>query len=225
MARTVPTAESLSAIDINYLVPVLDPATNDPLAYTISSLVRAIFTITYESKLVGIQSGAQRNLAVQRCRPLSTRRSDRRSGGPAHTMLRTAVQVRDLLDGLLGTGWRTGGGTSGSGGISLDQAIDGVGAALAMLAQFTYDPAANTFTFALPPNSVTVAQAELGTEAQKRDWRGGMLAAHISAGNDLPTLDSVNVGDVRIIGGNPSAGLSFVDITDPTMVLTTRPPV
>lgn len=87
-----------------------------------------------------------------------------------HTVLRTAQQVINLLDGSLGTAWRTGG-SGGTGGITLEQATDAAGALLATLAQFTYNADTNTLAFALEPNSVTSAQAQADSAAHKRDWR------------------------------------------------------
>lgn len=86
----------------------------------------------------------------------------------AHTELRTAAQVRDLLATVLGPNWWQGAGGSG---ITLDQAIDGVGAALAMLPQVTYDAAANAFAFRLPNDSVLAEQIRAGDAAEKLGWR------------------------------------------------------
>ena len=135
----------------------------------------------------------------------------------AHVVLRTAVETRDLLATVLGANWWQ---ADGSAGITLDEALDGVGAALAMLQQFTYDAAANTFTFTLPDDFVTAAMVLAGTAAEKAAWRGEIGAAHIGAANDLPGLDDHNVGDVWIIAGNPTpGGNSFVDISNQAVVL------
>ena len=274
---------------------------------TVEALIRTFFTATRESKLDGIEAGAEVNLTGT---DLQTA-IDTATGGTvwrsAHTILRSAIQTRDLLDGLLGTGWRTGSGGSSAalppaqigsgvvsmtnnawtdfpitediernreyqfivqrgadadaivatptfygsqlldldphtaagfsgntesdqlglaigrieeggavsmsvgredartllvrcflngtyrakelwklpsrggdatGGITLDQAIDGVGAALSAIAEFTYDAAANTFTFALAPNSVTAAQMRANSAAHKAEIRTRIEAPH-----------------------------------------------
>lgn len=119
------------------------------------TILRTVFTNARQAKLDGIEAGAQVNLAGSALQTAIDNALGSTVWRSAHTVLRTAAQIRDLLDGLLGTGWRTSG--AGGGGISLDQAIDGVGAALAMLPEFSYDPGANTFTFSMPGNSVVSA--------------------------------------------------------------------
>lgn len=99
----------------------------------------------------------------------------------SHTALRTAQEVRDLLDGLLGTGWRTGGGGSSSGGgITLEQATDAAGALLATLGQFTYDASSNTLAFTIPDNSITAAQARATSAAHKNEWLTRIGAAALT---------------------------------------------
>ena len=193
MTRAIPTSDSTTAVDTSWLVPVFEPGDNpastDPQAQTIADLVRSMFTAAMEAKLDGIAAGAEVNLtgnALQSAIDTAVGSSIWRS---AHTVLRTAVQTRDLLDGLLGSGWRTGGG--GGGGISLDQAIDGVGAALAMLSEFTYDAAANTFTFSLAANSVTAAQARANSDAHKTEWRNRIGA--ISRGDTATEAEAGTV--------------------------------
>lgn len=61
-------------------------------------------------------------------------------------------------------------GTSG-GGITLDEAIDGVGAILAALDEFTYDAATNTLTFAILDNTILPAKARANSDAHKEEWR------------------------------------------------------
>ena len=140
----------------------------------------------------------------------------------AHTVLRTAVETRDLLTTLLGPNWWQGVGGSG---ITLEQALDGVGAALAMLPQFTYDAAANTFRFTLPDDFVTAAMVLAGTPAEQMAWRGEIGATKISSGNDLPPIATENLRDVHIIEGNPTPGaLSFRDISDVGTPLDTANP-
>ena len=140
----------------------------------------------------------------------------------AHVVLRTAIETRDLLATVLGANWWQAGGSTG---VTLDEAIDGVGAALAMLPQFTYDAAANTFTFTLPDDFVTAAMVLAGTPAEKAEHRRKTGAAHIGAANDLPGLDDHNVGDVWIIAGNPTpGGNAFVDIRDQATPLDTANP-
>ena len=176
MARAIPQTDSPAAVNADHLLVVFDPASDSPLAQSIRDIVRAVFTAALEAKLAGIAVGAQVNLtgaALQTAIDQATGSTHWRS---AHTVLRTAVQVRDLLDGLLGTAWRTGDG-SGTSGITLDQAIDGVGAALAMLGEFSYDAAANTFTFALADDSVESSKAKAATGAEKAAWRTKIGAA------------------------------------------------
>ena len=98
----------------------------------------------------------------------------------AHTALRTAQQVRDLLDGLLGTGWREGGGgtgTPGGSGITLEQATDAAGTLLATLSQFTYNASTNTLSFAISANSITAAQARATSAAHRNEWLVRLQAA------------------------------------------------
>ena len=122
----------------------------------------------------------------------------------AHTALRTAVQTRDLLDGLLGTGWRTGGGGTG---ISLDQALDGVGAALAMLPQFSYDAAANTFRFVQSPDNVARAEAARALAGLDGKANTADLPAAVSAavGAALPPFLTITPIPAGIAGGNNAA--------------------
>ena len=145
MTRDISRNDSAAAVDTDHLLVVLDPASDDPISQSISDVIRAIFSQDLQTKLEGINAGAEINLtgaALQNAIDAATGGTVWRS---AHAVLRTAVQVRDLLDGLLGTGWRDGG---GGGGISLDQAIDGMGAVLNAIDEFTYDANANTIAFA-----------------------------------------------------------------------------
>ena len=134
----------------------------------------------------------------------------------AHTVLRTAVQVRDLLATVLGANWWQSG--SSSSGITLDQALDGVGAMIAALGAFQYDAAANTLTFALrpddfPADSIGADKIIAATEAQQYGWRREIGAAHISVGITLPALATANEGDIEILSQDVAAGLSFRDIS------------
>ena len=140
----------------------------------------------------------------------------------AHTQLRNAIETRDLLATTLGANWWQG--LTGA-GITLEQAIDGFGAVLAMRPEFTYDAATNTVTFTLQNDFVTSAMILAGTAAEKVGWRGKIEAAHIGAANDLPPLDNHNIGDVWIIAGNPTpGGNAFVDIRDQATPLDTANP-
>ena len=153
----------------------------------VTTIVRTIFTVAQETKLAGIATGAEVNLtgaALQSAIDSATGGTVWRS---AHTVLRTAIEVRDLLDGLLGTGWRTSSG--GSGGITLDQAIDGVGAALSALAEFSYDSSANTFTFSVTANSISAAQARANSDAHKLEWRQRIGASTV-VGNPSGARDT-----------------------------------
>lgn len=123
----------------------------------------------------------------------------------AHTVLRTAAQVRDLLDGLLGTGWRTGGGGSG---ITLDQAVDGAGALLAALGAFSYDSGANTLTFALRDADVPAAIARDTEVAAAYAALAGATFTGAAQGID-PTADAhfATKGYVDMVvmaGGEPT---------------------
>ena len=69
-------------------------------------------------------------------------------------------------------------------------------------------------------NSIVPAKARADTLPHKREWRERFSSAHISAGSALPDLGDSNVGDVRVITTNVPSGLSFVDISAPTTVLT-----
>ena len=125
----------------------------------------------------------------------------------SHTALRTAQQVRDLLDGLLGTGWRTGGG-GGTGGITAEQATDAAGALLATLARFTYNAATNTLAFSLGANSVTAAEARASSDAHKTEWRTRIAAA---AASDLAGYAALTGATFTgaVAGIDPSADAHF----------------
>ena len=73
---------------------------------------------------------------------------------------------------------------------------------------------------AIADDSIAFAKILATTAAQKIGWRGKIEAAHISAGSTLPDLADVNTDDVRIITGPIASGISFVDITEPTVELT-----
>ena len=166
------------------------------------TILRTIFTTARQAKLAGIETGAQVNLAgaaLQTAIDTATGGTISRS---AHAVLRTAVQTRDLLDGLLGTGWRTGGGGSG---ITLDQAIDGVGAALAALPEFTYDAVANTFTFALANASVDEAAL---SNAVRLKLNADESAAVVSASVNTVIPDTAN-GDTYALTGSTARRFSL----------------
>ena len=139
----------------------------------------------------------------------------------AHTELRTAVQIRDLLTTVLGPNWWAGG---GGGGITLDQAVDGAGALLAGLGSFGYDPAANTLTFrlqegAIPDGSIGSSKARAGTAEEKRGWRGLFGSSRISVGAALPAVAETNEGDIEVLSQDVAAGLAFRDVSDLATVL------
>jgi len=73
-------------------------------------------------------------------------------------------------------------------------------------------------------NLIEVAIRESGliadTAEEKRALRETLAAAQISAGITLPNLEDVNPGDVRLMSQNVASGLSFVDITNPSVTLT-----
>ena len=124
----------------------------------------------------------------------------------AALMLRTAIETRDLLDGLLGTGWRTSGG--GGGGITLDQAVDGVGAALAMLSVFTYDAASNTFTFTLP--SATEATDGVVRKATIAQMRAGLTDVYPDAATVLGFATAAIDAALDIVYAEVSDGAELV---------------
>ena len=171
MTIPVPKTNSAAPVTGAHLVPVLPPegTAGNPVSQAISEVVRVLFTQAYQDKLTGIEAGAEVNLTGNDLRAAIDTATGSTVWRSAHTVLRTAVQVRDLLDGLLGTGWRTSGG--GGGGITLDQAIDGVGAALAALSEFSYSASSNTFTFTIQANSVTAAMARATSATHRREWQ------------------------------------------------------
>ena len=75
------------------------------------------------------------------------------------------AEIIALIDGVLGTGWKTGG---GGGGLTEGQARDVAGALLATLDLFAYN--AGTDTLSLNANSLTAATARANTEAHRREW-------------------------------------------------------
>ena len=99
----------------------------------------------------------------------------------AHTVLRSAVETRDLLAEVLGANWWDG--VGGGGGITLDQALDAMGNALAATPAFTYDANTNTFTFTTPDNSIStnmlVDDVVIGRKVAQRAIATGHLVDHL----------------------------------------------
>ena len=126
----------------------------------------------------------------------------------AHTQLRTAIQVRDLLDGLLGTAWRTGGG-GGTGGITLDQATDAAGELLATLSFFTYDDSTNTLTADFSSYAtVSALNQAVATLGSRIDSINPFTSADESKLDSLPAITSI--GDRLTL--NPTTGDLSADV-------------
>ena len=96
-----------------------------------------------------------------------------------------------------------------SSGLNEDQARDIVGALLATLAAFTYDPDTDTPTFQLPANSVTAAQARATSNAHKEEWRtrlevpsdAELAIAAPQNWADIPNGEAITIGKVVHHGG------------------------
>ena len=102
-----------------------------------------------------------------------------------HTTLRTAAQIITLIDGAIGVAWKTSSGMSVGGGITLNAAIDAVGALLAMQAGFSYVESTNALTFALPDEYVTPDMLEAATPIEKAAMTGRIGAAALTGATFL----------------------------------------
>lgn len=96
-SRAIPQADSSDPVNVDFLLAVFDPDSDDPIAQKISDVIRGIFTQKLEDRI---------NAAA-----------------------------------------------------TLDEAIDAVGDALALLSEFTYDDATNAFTFTLPDGEIKAPRA------------------------------------------------------------------
>ena len=80
------------------------------------------------------------------------------------------------------------------------------------------DPGAGTGEIA--DNSIEPIKAKAGTAAEKQSWRDRFASSHISAGDSFIDLTETNLSDIRVITQDIASGVSFVDISDPSTVLT-----
>ena len=69
-------------------------------------------------------------------------------------------------------------------------------------------------------NSIAPDKAMAGTAAEKKAWRERLEAAHIGAGQTLPAAADSNVGDVRIFPQDVASGLSWRDISNQAVTIT-----
>lgn len=122
----------------------------------------------------------------------------------SHTALRSAQQIINLLDGAIGTTWRTGTG-GGTSGVTLEQATDAAGALLATLSQFTYNASTNTLTFAIGDNTILPAKARANSAAHKTEWLTRFGAASEDdvpeEWTDIANGDTVGLGKIVIHSG------------------------
>ena len=178
MARVIQEQDSNVPILGTDFIVLFRENQDDPITQSVVDVIRHLFTQARQDKLDGIETGAEVNLTGNDLQTAIDNALGSTVWRSAHTVLRTAVETRDLLATALGANWWQGVGGSG---ITLDQAIDAVGAALAMLAEFQYDANANTFTFTLVDNSITPAKAQADTQTRRKAWRDRIEAANMSA--------------------------------------------
>ena len=84
-----------------------------------------------------------------------------------NTTLRTAAQIIALIDGAIGTVWKTASGATVTAGITLEEATDAAGELLATYALFTYDASTDTLAFALPGEYITPAMLKADSAIEK----------------------------------------------------------
>ena len=68
--------------------------------------------------------------------------------------------------------------------------------------------------------SIGSEKLDADTEVKKKAFREAVGSAHIGHGTTLPLAAESNVGDVRIFTQSVASGLSWVDISDPTVRIT-----
>lgn len=62
MPRAIPSTDSGDAVNVNHLLAVFNPSSNDPQSQRITDVIRSLFTADLERKLNGIAAGAEVNL-------------------------------------------------------------------------------------------------------------------------------------------------------------------
>ena len=144
-----------------------------------------------------------------------------------HTTLRTAAQIITLIDGAIGTVWKTASGATVTAGITFKEATDAAGALLVTLAEFTYDASSDTLRFALPGEYITPEMLKADSAIEKAAMTGRIGAAALTGAtfrgqtqgiapvNGADFTPKKYVDDIAVIlqseiqGNAPLAGATF----------------